>query len=149
MRLAGAERLVPLLIAAFLLGSLALDAALYGHGLRVLRFPLLVGLVTAGLCALVILLPRRAAAPAEPATEAVAAAPRPAIPQVMALMAVLPAVYLFGLVLGPALYVLGHVKLNGARWPAALAAAALALLAGAGFVLLLGVPQPRGTLAWP
>jgi len=135
-------------VAIFLLAALAGDAALQGHGLRVLGFPAAIGLVTAALCFCRIV---NRARTRDPAAHADSGSPWNwhAALYMLALLAVLPCVYLFGLIIGLPLHAAGCVKLRGEGWIVTIAASLTALLAASIIVVLLGVQQPRGPLVWP
>jgi len=136
--------------------ALVLDPVLYHHGPRVLGFPVVLGLVTAGLCALRLkqrLGERRRQgdvggghASIEPASALPAAA---ALRAMLGLLAAVPLVWLLGFVVGLPIYVGAYIKWRGGAWRAALIGAGIALAAALGFIELLGMPQPHGPLVWP
>jgi hypothetical protein len=150
------ELLFPGAIILLILMALVLDPVLYHHGLRVLGFPVALGLVTVGLCAWRLRQrwgERRRQDDAsgghgsiEPTSTLPAGA---ALRAMLGLLAAVPLVWLLGFVVGLPLYVGAYVRWRGGAWRAALIGAGIALAAALGFIELLGMPQPHGPLVWP
>lgn len=143
-----AELIVIACIATAVAGALCIDAIGYGHGMRVLGFPAFIGLAIVLLCGLRAWQRRREAGRAvgsEPASAGV----RQTIRAGLGFLAVVPAVVVFGLVLGLPLFVAAYLKLRGEGWLVAAAAATIALAGALLFAFVFGVPQPKGLLAWP
>jgi hypothetical protein len=143
-----AELIVLAGIAAGVAGVLGVDAAGYGHGMRVLGFPALIGLAIVLLCGLQAWHRRRESGRSVGHAPA-AADLRQTIRAGLAFLAVLPLVVVFGLVLGLPAFVAAYLKLRGEGSQVVAAAATIALAGALLFVFGFGVPQPKGLLAWP
>lgn len=144
----GNERFFLGIVAVAVAAALIVDAAVEGHGLRVLAFPGVVGIVVLLLCALRLsYLPGVSHGDAESpvATAALGRVARAAA----GFMVVLPVVMVFGLTIGLTGYVAAYVKLKGENWRAAALAALATLAAVLLFVEFLGMQLPEAPLAWP
>lgn len=144
----GGERIFPGIIAVAVTAALIVDAAVEGHGLRVLAFPGVVGIVVVLLCALRLGHLHRSGHGGGEQAKATAAPGRTAR-AAAGFMAVLPAVMVFGLTIGLPAYVAVYVKLRGENWRAAALAALATLAAVLLFVEFLGMQLPKAPLAWP
>jgi hypothetical protein len=150
------ELLFPGLIILVILLALILDPVLYHHGLRVLGFPVGLGLATAGLCAWrlrqrwVERRHQRDVGEGQTSIEPASALPlAAALRAMLGLVAAVPLVWLLGFVVGLPLYVGAYVRWRGGAWRAALIGGGIALAAALCFIELLGMPQPHGPLVWP
>jgi hypothetical protein len=142
------ETILLFAIATFVLAALAGDSIVYGHGLRTLAFPAVLGIATAALCGIRAMQRRRQLRSRPRPDRAPLHARRVAL-DVAGLLAILPCVYCLGFVLGLPLYVVGSLALRR-EGLATIAAAAAATLAGAtAIIYVFGVAQPRGPLVWP
>jgi len=135
-------------VAVFVIAALAGDAALYGHGWRVLGFPAVVGIATATLCVLRIVRRARERLGTPPVADEPRSIWRTGLDAV-AMLAILPCVQLFGLIIGLPLYVASSLRLRGEGWAVTIAAGGIVLAGATIIILLLGVPQPAGPLVWP
>lgn len=140
------DSILPLLAACMALLFLLSGWLFYDYGWVVMRFPLLVGALTIG-AALPLLL-RRRGGPVEPAPPSgrdrdgrIAAE----FSHYLAVASILPAVWILGFVLGPALFLLAFLRWHGTGWGLAAAmAAGTALFVHGVFVKLLQLQLPAG-----
>lgn len=140
------DSILPLLAACMALLFLLSGWLFYDYGWVVMRFPLLVGALT--ISAALPLLLRRRGAPVEPAPPSdrdrdgsVAAE----FSNYLVVACILPAVWILGFVLGPALFLLAFLRWHGTGWGVAAAmAAGTALFVHGVFVKLLQLQLPAG-----
>lgn len=143
----GGERIFLGIIAAAVTVVLIVDAAVEGHGPRVLAFPAVVGIVVLLLCALRLWHLQRSRRGG--GVPAVATTFGRVVRDAVGFVAVLPTVMVFGLTIGLPAYVAVYVKLRGESWRAAVLAALATLAAVLLFVEFLGMQLPEAPLAWP
>lgn len=150
---AKAEILLPAFILLGVGTMLGLGVFVYDYSATVLRFPLLSGILV---CVLCILRLAQAAATAWRARTAAPPSPAgtarrwPQAARALWILAVIPATYLFGYLIGLPLYVLAYMRAHGESWATAAGGAALCLAVVYGvFMKFLAVPVPVHPWGWP
>lgn len=141
------EPLFLALVAAAVLAALGFDAVIAGHGWRVLAFPAALALSLGILCALRIWTLWCHRGTAEPARRHLPAVQT--VRMAAGFVVILPVVAIFGFIVGLPAYVATYVKLSGEGWRTAAIAALVTLVGVLSFVQLLGIPLPKGAIAWP
>lgn len=144
----GNELIFLVIVAVVVTAALVFDALVEGHGLRVLAFPGVVGIVVLLLCGLRLCHLHGGSHVDNESPQATAALGRVAR-AAAGFMAVLPVVMVLGLTIGLPAYVAAYVKLKGENWRAAALAALVTLVSVLLFVEFLGMQLPEAPLAWP
>ncbi len=140
------ELIAPLALILAIAGLLAVEWLVDRHSWDVVRFPLLVGGVTALLCGVQVWrVLRQARAPRRAAPDGAL----PTLASLLWLLAALPVAFGLGFVVGLPLYALVFLKARGEGWGTAAGLAFLcwAILYGL-FVQALGVALPAAPFGW-
>lgn len=149
------ELFVPVVLALFMGTFLGLGLFSFQYSLTVMRFPLIVGLVTCALCGLriaqVVSAGRQGGpGPDDERREVSPPAVKPVAFGALWLLGVIPILYLLGYLAGLPLYVFLYLKLHGEGWLMAGGLALLCLAVAYGvFMNALGVPLPVHPIGWP
>lgn len=149
-----AELIFPIVIFVFVATFVCLGAFVFGYSVTVMRFPLIVGMVTSSLCGLQIVRVMSGGPGRDAASDEQRDAPTGSVPVIgpgiLWLLSIVPAVYLLGYVIGLPAYLFLYLKAQRESW---LMAGGLALLCLAivysVFMNLLNVPLPVYPIGWP